>query len=277
MQDVAVLQDWFARFPQRVCEMTVTNLVLWGGCRNHRMGEVEGHLILSFQKQDGPLKFYPPVGPNPARIMREVLPPADGYNYQYVDEEVVTQIPASELLRKTPENDDYVYRVHDLATLAGTPYVSHRNKIKRALKENPVIAPLTVADRDDCLALHQEWLKTQTDPSKQSLKDEVDALILAFDHFDALKLFGVGIRIRNRLVAFGLGAGMNPTMAIEHFEKASTRYTGLYQLTLHEFAKMVPPQHTFLNREEDMGHENLRAVKKGWNPAFMVGKCAYGT
>ena len=55
-------------------------------------------------------------------------------------------------------------------------------------------------------------------------------------------------------------------MAAEHFEKADDDYRGLYQVICSEFCKRLPEEIVYVNREEDMGLENLRKAKEALRP-----------
>ena len=57
-----------------------------------------------------------------------------------------------------------------------------------------------------------------------------------------------------------------------HFEKADQSYTGIYQLINHEFAKRIPVQYRYVNREQDLGIPGIRKAKGSYHPAFMVKK-----
>lgn len=55
-----------------------------------------------------------------------------------------------------------------------------------------------------------------------------------------------------------------------HVEKANPEIRGLYAVINRDFAKNAWGDVTYLNREEDMGHEGLRMAKESYKPEFMV-------
>ena len=59
---------------------------------------------------------------------------------------------------------------------------------------------------------------------------------------------------------------------IVHVEKADDRIRGLYQAINNEFCKRLPAETIYVNREEDMGMENLRQTKMSYKPFKMAEK-----
>ncbi|MEG1726095.1 MAG: phosphatidylglycerol lysyltransferase domain-containing protein, partial [Anaerovoracaceae bacterium] len=60
--------------------------------------------------------------------------------------------------------------------------------------------------------------------------------------------------------------------AVAHFEKANDEIRGLYQCINSEFCKHLPEEIIYVNREEDMGIENLRHAKESYKPDHMAEK-----
>ncbi|MPM46329.1 hypothetical protein SDC9_93027 [bioreactor metagenome] len=55
-------------------------------------------------------------------------------------------------------------------------------------------------------------------------------------------------------------------------EKADEKIRGLYQAILKEFLLRNFMDLPYLNREDDMGKDNLRQAKMAYNPVFMIEK-----
>ena len=99
-----------------------------------------------------------------------------------------------------------------------------------------------------------------------SLHVEEDAIRRYLEHANEPNVYSVAIYIEEELVAVALGERLNHDTAAEHFEKADDDYRGLYQVICSEFCKKLPEEIVYVNREEDMGLENLRKAKEALRP-----------
>ena len=94
---------------------------------------------------------------------------------------------------------------------------------------------------------------------------------------ELLKFVGNGlltgiIRIGGKIQAVTMGEFARTTdrkTVIVHVEKADDRIRGLYQAINNEFCKRLPEETVYVNREEDMGMENLRKTKLSYKPYKM--------
>ena len=269
--DKALFDRYLTRYPPVVSELTFTNAFCWAEIRHHLFCEDEGHLLVSYRQKDCCLSFYPPVGPEPAALLRTRIDGLRDYCWTRLDKDLASK--AGPGVRAVPDRDnsDYVYRVEDLRALAGKEYHGKRNFARRfAELYRPEVRPLTSALAPECLHIQEQWLEGQR--NNESARDESTALVKALRHFDDLALRGVGVFAGGTLVAFAVGEPLNPSTFVEHFEKALPGYTGAYQYLLQAFARSIPDDFPFLNREQDLGLEGLRRAKESWHPAFLVEK-----
>lgn len=279
--DQAVFDAYYTRFPQNICEYTFAQMLLWGESRQHLWTELDDHLIVCFQKREEGRKWYVPVGPDPARMIRDVMSPSEGFSYLYVPEEVANVFapfpPGGRagdggIVRATPERFDYVYDLPALRSLEGKHYAEKRNFINRAKKSNPEVVLLQSSMADECQSLLERWMHSQPREGMNSLVDEISSLRIAMENFEKLKLFGVGIRINGQLEAFSFGVELNPSMFVEYFQKSTNVIPGLYPLVLHELCKALPGKYIEINLEEDLGIPGLKTAKERWNPKYQVRK-----
>ncbi len=272
LQDKGVFSRYYGTFAQEICEATFAERFLWGESRKHLWGELDGHLIVSFQKRDGDRMWYAPVGPNPMGLMRGQMKPSDGFRYFYVPEFVANEMKNETTVKETPGHFDYVYSVDAMRKLEGKPYAEKRNFINRARKAGAQVIRLSGRDADACVDLLRRWAAEQPREGESSLLDEESALSAAMANFFPLDLFGVGITINGRLEAFSFGCPISKTMFVEYFEKATTAVPGLYPLVLHELCSALPAPFTELNFEEDLDIPGLRIAKQRWSPSRMIKK-----
>ena len=103
--------------------------------------------------------------------------------------------------------------------------------------------------------------KDDKDEGAEILNLEQKAMLDVFSNIDKLDTVGGGIYIDGVLQAVAIGSRSNPNTVVEHIEKANSSIRGLYQLINKEFAMRLPEEIVYINREEDMGLENLRKSK----------------
>ena len=76
----------------------------------------------------------------------------------------------------------------------------------------------------------------------------------------------------NEIVAFSIGEPLTEDTIVVHVEKAFTSIHGAYTIVNQEFALNETDGYTYINREEDMGVENLRRAKLSYQPDILLEK-----
>jgi len=271
LADKPLFDRYLAEHPPAVSELTFTNVFCWAEVRHHLFCEHDGHLLITYRQGDCCLSFYPPVGPAPQAVMRQRFEGFRDYCWTRLDTGLATALAPELEPVLDRDNSDYVYRTQDLRELAGRAYHGKRNLAGRfEQRYRPEVRPLDASVMADCLHVQERWLEgLRHDPSA---RDESTALLKCLQHFEALGLRGVGVQVEGALVGFAVGEPLNPRTFVEHFEKALPGYTGAWQYLLTAFARSLPQDVPFLNREQDLGVEGLRRAKQGWHPVLLVDK-----
>jgi hypothetical protein len=267
LEDRPVIDRFLRAHPQTISDLCFINLLGWAGAREIRWKEHDGHLLVCFRDDDDRVKFYPPVGPDPVRLMRELR---HTYHWTRVDEQLEKRVEDFPLYVLCTHSD-YVYRTRDLVALEGKKYDGKRNFIRRCEKLGPEVVAVTPETAAECLAFYEGWFAALPEKS-ETLTQESDAIRLALGNIAALGLEGVAVRIDGAVRGFAIGDRLNDDTIVEVFEKASTAYTGLYAYLLHAFAKSVDGRYAHINREEDLGIAGLRKAKESWYPSELVKK-----
>lgn len=170
------------------------------------------------------------------------------------------------------DNYDYIYDIDAFATLSGKKLHGKRNFCNRFEREHDWrFVPLDRSHFADCLALLEAWDEEHT----QDNLEEQRAIAHTFQFWDRLNMLGGVLYAGAAPVAFTIGELLTPDTVDVHFEKASNRVPGAYPMVAREFARYLralSPGLRYLNREEDMGIENLRIAKEEWYPLFLLEK-----
>jgi len=115
------------------------------------------------------------------------------------------------------------------------------------------------------------WVDTKNSNTKE-IQDELRAMRLAFDNWDALGLVGMLVCVDHHLTAFTVGEIIDDQLAIVHFEKGDTSYIGIYSVINQLFCSQYLSDVKYVNRQEDAGVEGLRKAKLSYKPDLMVEK-----
>ena len=168
---------------------------------------------------------------------------------------------------------DYLYSGESMRTLAGKKLSKKRNLIhqfEKAYEGRWEYCSINADDREEVLTFLEAWKNEHGSGggNEEVLEAELKGIRDLFSHpvlFAKFK-FG-GIRIDGELRAFSIGA-YNPSekMAIIDVEKAEKDINGLYQIINREFLVHEFPEAEIVNREDDVGEENLRKAKMSYMP-----------
>jgi len=188
------------------------------------------------------------------------------------------------------DDDDYIYLRSDLETLSGRKLHGKKNHLNQFLKtydftyeeitEDNVEEVWEYIQSKNAYKLgetpeeYKEILELENVAIKEMLKfkglKDTDAVPSNSNYHPGI-LSGV-IRVDNEIVACEIAEYQNTEKkdtVLVHVEKADDRLKGLYQAINNEFVKRLPPEVEYLNREEDMGLENLRNTKLSYKPYKM--------
>ncbi|WP_053954813.1 DUF2156 domain-containing protein [Inediibacterium massiliense] len=172
-------------------------------------------------------------------------------------------------------NFDYVYLTNDLIELKGRKYHSKKNHLNYFMRNIPhKYVPLTKDLIQHCLDFNKRLIdyKDLNSFSNHLIEAEEIALKEALLNMDHLNCKGGAILIDNEVQAFTLGGKLYNDTIVVHIEKANPTIKGLYQAINNEFCKNECIDIKYINREEDMGLENLRKAKLSYRPYKMVEK-----
>ncbi len=268
----------------RGCEFSFSNLYFWG---NQKYALVDNHIIL-FSQFDRRSVYPFPIGQgNKKEIIDTII--TDAKSRGIPCRIIGLSKKAEELLKDLFPNEfafhydegsfDYVYAIEDLANLKGKKYHGKRNHINKFLEENPgyTIEQLSDSNIDRAKEMVALWYeeRKKTDPNGDYYEEEL-AIKKAFRDYKELKIEGLLLCIKDRVVAVAMGSQMNDSTFDIHFEKALPDINGAYAMINREFARWIQnkyPHIKFLDREEDMGVEGLRKAKQSYYPHHMVEKC----
>ena len=269
--------------PERGCEYSFANKFLWG---RQKAAFLEGYLV--FFSQFDRRSVYPfPVGTGDLRPVVDALIldarergiPCYLTGMTKSDCDALERLYPGRFRFHSDRNSfDYIYSIEDLAQLKGRKFQKKRNHLNRFLEEHPQwqVLPLDEKTRVEAYCMLQDWYanRVRLDPLTDFHLEKL-ALERAFAFQTQLEMEGLVLLEQGQVLAFTMGSRLNADTFDIHFEKAREDIQGTYNIINREFARYLQAKHPevrWLNREEDMGLEGLRAAKLSYNPDRLLEK-----
>lgn len=268
-------------------DYSFTNIFAWGESFMARQAMVEGCLIIS-TNVSGKNHYSFPLAAKSEVQLRSAIDALKFHCISFGEEFILHSIPANkaELLESlfpnrfeiSPVRDlfDYIYSADKLINLSGKKLHSKRNFINRFTAEHKwQLVPITEDNISLWADLDGKWVAEHDENMYDTMLDEARALRIAMSHFTELHLDGAYLYIDDIPSAFTVGERLGRDTYVVHFEKADASIAGAYPMINREFVRMIKqnyPEIKFINREDDMGLDNLRTAKLSYHPEFLEEK-----
>ena len=277
LSDREILESFFEKFGYPVSDNCFGGLYIWQPGFQSQYAVIEETVILR-GKDGGRWVYQCPIGKN-VKAAAEFL-----INTRQPDLLFVGLCPAEKAFLErnfegkfkfinNRDSSEYVYSREALCSFSGKNYQQKRNHVNKFLRLYG--QPETVILNGENISLISEtehlWINGH-DGEDIRIIHENAAFRRAVENFDELGFMGAAIRVEGKTVAFGIGEKLSEDTVIEHFEKADREMDGCYAVMVQQFARILPPEIKYINREEDMGIEGLRKSKLSLKPVFMEEK-----
>ena len=283
--DKPLLDRYFQSRYYENSHFTFTNLYMWREPYQVKWCEEDGVLYMTCQ-WDGQLMAWQPYGPE--EKMKEATEKFLAYFEQQGQPFVMTGIEksyvqvlenytgASFAIEADRDNFDYVYLAEKLISLSGRKLHSQKNHLNafRKLYPQAEYLPITEEILSDCLEELQRWydIRIKDEPDDPFIGWESRAIREVIEDYAYFGLKGGAIRLDGRIIAFTFGEQLNTDSVVVHVEKADPNIRGVYPAINQAYVKNCWQGMTYINREEDMGHEGLRKAKESYKPVKMIEK-----
>ncbi|MGE0091380.1 MAG: DUF2156 domain-containing protein [Bacteroidia bacterium] len=265
----------------RGTEYCFTNLFIWDGTYNSRVGRFKDFLLLRAGTPGERYYLYPAGRGDRREVIEELMEDAsreDG-NLTLIG---LTRETKAELEKLFPhmfkfkmERDsfDYVYDTDKLMTLSGKKLQPKRNHLNYFIGNYSwKIEDFTPDKVDEVVEFSHEWCRRYECNKIDTLAMESCAVEKCLKNYGGLDLKGAILRVDGEIIGYTIGEVLNSDTVIVHVEKAFQDYRGAYQFINREFVKKIAPGYKYVNREDDIGDEGLRKAKESYYPIFMLEK-----
>ena len=192
----------------------------------------------------------------------------------FVKEEMdfVTEVFQNYHSEEYRDNADYVYLTEKFRTFSGKKLQKKRNHLNAFYKEYQqrfVYESISKENIEACISFLENWKEEDQDSFLAEERRGVEKVLRLWE---VLPTKGGVIRIDGEIKAFIVGSVLSDRMCQINIEKADSQYRGLYQAILKEFLMREFLEYPYINREEDMGKENIRQAKMAYYPEFLIMK-----
>lgn len=264
------------------CDLSFANLCSWRFLYHTEYALADGILVFRFRSGEE-INYMMPVGEGDLKsVFETLLNECETGGYPFLMRGICEQhLPLLEQLMpgrlafSTDRNyHDYIYLRTDLAALKGKRFQPKRNHVNKFLKtySDWSYVPITPERIPECLEMERQWCIANNCEQQEGLGNERQAVVYALNHFEKLGLTGGILRVNEKTVAFTFGMPINENTFGVHVEKADSNIEGAYAVINQQFARHIPEQYTYLNREEDLGIEGLRKAKLSYQPVLILAK-----
>jgi uncharacterized protein len=280
LADKKVFDDFFAEDPPRTSELTFTNLFMWRYRYQPVWSARDDCLLIILRPVDQAPFGLPPVGPGNKedallRLSQKLQEVAPEPKISRVGKDFVDSYVDSDHYEiiYDRDNSDYVYLAENLIELSGNKFHRKKNHVNKFKKNHDY----EYQSLDDDLAksfleLQETWCELRDCDENPALLHEDYAIYEALCHYRELGFKGGAISIDSKVEAFALGELLNPETAVIHIEKANPDVPGMYAAINQLFCEKEWSGVKYINREQDLGVENLRKAKESYYPDHMVEK-----
>ena len=281
--DKAWVDPIVAAEDSRSADFNFGNIYMWDGAYHQLVTSLGGRMLTKLRWDRQPF-FAFPIGSGPLEPALDALAEFAGQRGYPLAIRGITEEHRSQMEQCCPgrfvftpdrDNFDYLYLAEKLATMGGKKLHGKRNFCNRFEKTHSwEFRRLTRGLIPACMEMLGQW-QAEFDTPPDGLEEEHGAIIRAFMRYDALELEGGALFAEGRLIGFTIGEVISSDTFDVHFEKAFASIPGAYPMVCREFTRQLladHPQLVYLNREDDMGQDNLREAKLEYAPELLLAK-----
>ena len=270
--DKAWVAECFSKAPDLSCEYTFGNIYNYVPKIDIKIAEQDGCFVSKCRVADKNTYCYP-VGGDTLSALKAIIEDAGdekvsmfGLNAE-AKKELESFMPGKFDITLNRDAGDYVYLSSDLANLAGKKYQQKRNHISFFMRNNRwAYETIDKSNIPECIQMGHEWLNDCLPDMYEDLYIEEIMIRRAFESYDELGFKGGLLRADGRVIAYTMGEPINNDTFCVHYEKAFSYIRGAYPMINQQFVKNELMGYTYINREDDVGAENLRKAKLSYHP-----------
>ncbi|MGE5627736.1 MAG: DUF2156 domain-containing protein [Solirubrobacterales bacterium] len=276
LDDRYIFKKYIVPYNFETCEYSFANLVMWKNACEVQYTILNGVLIIKKIDFDGSSHFMQPLNYKKENL-KEIVEILYKYkeenqmDYLFKDAETTFIHDFIEVFKDKYEveedrdNFDYIYESEKLINLSGKLLHKKKNHLNYFINNiEHLDVDLTQDLTKSCILAAKEWCYKNF--CRGYLLSELKSIEELLINKECLNLIGMAVYINDKISAFTLGEIVNKNMAIIHVEKADSEIRGLYNYINKTFVERYLKHIPYINREQDLGIEGLRAAKLSYSP-----------
>lgn len=284
LKDRDIINSYLKKQNYRASDLCFTNLFTWGKKFNTQFAVSNNLLFIRFRDNNNRNSYLKPVGSGDIKEGIEMIiddhKQFDSvFQIRGVTKEMISEIeeamPGRFEYNLNRSVSDYIYTTEKLIHLKGKKLQSKRNHINRFKRENEWQYKSLTGNSalvEECKSMLDKWMKINGEEKDPSLVYDDYATTQMLYNFEYLNLMGGLICVNSEIVAFSIGEKLTLDTVVVHVEKAFTTTHGAYNIINQQFVENEASEFTYVNREEDMGIDNLRQAKLSYQPDIILEK-----
>ncbi|MED9904023.1 MAG: phosphatidylglycerol lysyltransferase domain-containing protein [Lachnospiraceae bacterium] len=262
------------------CDYTFGNLYIWKDLYRQQVAKI-GDMLCAKSRKPGTgeyLYLFPAGTGNLREAVEYMRRDAEKQGVPFLlrgfgkaeADRLSAEFPDTFIIESVRAEWDYLYRVEDLALLAGKKYHGKRNHIARFEDSGEWrFEPLTAANIEAGRTMCEVWYTEHAVNGNTAALIDRGVVNNALCEFDRLGFTGGVLYQYGQVVGFTIGEPLNADTYAVHVEKAFAEINGAYPMINREYVKHMMQNFTYVNREEDDGLEGLRKAKESYYPIML--------
>ena len=215
-----------------------------------------------------------------ARVMDDAEEYGKKVSFRTLTEEAADflekNFPGRFRLEENRDMAEYFCRTESTATFAGGALQRRRREVNtfwNTYGARAAVRPLVPEVFPEVLVCEENWLRESEEThDMEALRIEARMIARQLEHFEALRLSGVVLRIDGAVEGFSYGTPLNGSVYDALVEKVNRKIPHIAKVLRQESTKHCAMAYEYVNMEEDVGVPGLRALKTAYAPAYLLQK-----
>jgi hypothetical protein len=271
-----ILSDKLANIDTALSEYSFANLYLFRDKHNYSIIDYHDNLFLSGITYDNKTFLMPLCdlsNKENEAYLSDLIALSIDYDMIYpIPENWLYLFPTDSFDISYIEDDsDYLYEIDTFVSYRGRKLHAKRNLVAQFLRDyNAEILPLNDENAHLATEVLNRW---QKDSGMKKEETDFFPSLECLQNVEKFNQIGEIFFINGIPQGFVMGERYNKEYCVIHFAKGNNEIKGIYQYMFSVFAQNNKEnQCEFINLEQDLGKEGLRAMKKSYQPIKLLQK-----